>query len=379
MYPPLRVIRVIWVLLYGCMILAPLVAEWAIADTRSKSSQNAGGEKALRIGVILPLTGEHSERAYELMMGILFAQHLESVAKAKRPIVLFEDDSCSSEGAQRAYQHLREVDNVDVVLGPLCSVGVRALIPRLELERTPILTFDILERDLLRSVQVYGLGFDLEGETRALAQFVRNNASAGVLLLRGEGASDAPVEMFQRELVSNKVNIVFERTLAKGSVPEEVLQQVKIASLQSALVLGPGVTLGQAAAVCRVAAGRRPCISLAALSSGEFSILDAKIPAAVAYQPIAGNEKLRKELYEYLRGYFGESRRSVYFPALGFEAYRYVTMALSDTIDVHEGFRLTRPKGDILKLHPWNEFGFIAVQSKLYQRNKANQSKRALD
>ena len=82
----------------------------------------AAAEPHIKIGAILPLTGQLAS------FGEIVRQGIEA-AQIKSAQVIYDDDACLPEKAVAAYQHLVSVEHAKLFLGPCCTSAVAALAP----------------------------------------------------------------------------------------------------------------------------------------------------------------------------------------------------------------------------------------------------------
>lgn len=117
----------------------------ACAPTQTEVPKEAAPVSAgdIKIGVSLPLTGEAASLGLDVQAGIDLAVKEVNDAggvNGKKFTVVYEDDKCSNLGATTA-QKLVSVDNVDAMIGPICSSAGGPGLPVVQESGTPAIIF----------------------------------------------------------------------------------------------------------------------------------------------------------------------------------------------------------------------------------------------
>lgn len=101
----------------------------AVADSSFSAST-----KEVKVGVILPLSGDASVWGTNPQHGLTLAIEDLKHSTGKKPAIAltFEDDRCDPKTAVTAFHKLVDEDGVKVILGPACSSSVSALAPLLK-------------------------------------------------------------------------------------------------------------------------------------------------------------------------------------------------------------------------------------------------------
>ena len=107
-------------------------------------SRKSTEEGPVKIGVILPLSGKIANWGDSAKGGIDVA--VEEINKAggidgKKVEIVYEDDQCDKTKATTAVQKLINIDNIKVIIGPLCSGSVLAAAPVAENAKVIMLGF----------------------------------------------------------------------------------------------------------------------------------------------------------------------------------------------------------------------------------------------
>lgn len=103
----------------------------AILNDKQSTSTNM-----VSVGVIGPYTGIAASYGEILKQGI--AEGLNNYSSTTYKII-YEDDECDPKKAVSAYSKLRSIDNVDVIIGPVCGSPQEALAPLAKQDKQIIL------------------------------------------------------------------------------------------------------------------------------------------------------------------------------------------------------------------------------------------------
>ena len=100
-------------------------------------------EKEIKIGVVLPLTGDGAKYGEEAQNGIDLATeeiNARGGINGQKVRVIYEDDQGTSNGAVNAFNKLTSVDKVPVVIGPMYSSTTLAVAPVAEDSKVVLFT-----------------------------------------------------------------------------------------------------------------------------------------------------------------------------------------------------------------------------------------------
>jgi branched-chain amino acid transport system substrate-binding protein len=96
----------------------------------------------IKIGVSLPLTGEGASFGIGGMAGINLAVkeiNDRGGINGRKIVIVAEDDLCNPNGGTNAMNKLVNLDQVDVVIGPVCSAAGGASLPIAQASKTPVI------------------------------------------------------------------------------------------------------------------------------------------------------------------------------------------------------------------------------------------------
>jgi len=117
----------------GLVIVAVAVAGIVILTVATRST-----EKFIKIGAILPLSGDGAKYGEEAQRGIELAVTETNAAggiSGKKVVIVYEDDQGLAKNAVSALKKLASVDKVPVVIGPMYSSTALASAPVAETEK----------------------------------------------------------------------------------------------------------------------------------------------------------------------------------------------------------------------------------------------------
>lgn len=316
----------------------------------------------LRIGVMLPLTGEQKQLGAELLMGVEYA--LSKLSKKHRAniSVMYEDDGCEYQQAKTAFLKLVGKEKVDLVIGPACPLAIAAIAKDAEKMRVPVITLLYGQDQVELNSQLYVFGYDWQKERREQRKYFEHNPNKQLVavLVAEELALDflKPVKQlrllqvktkeiaaFIKSISSMNSPFLFMSTVAAEKYPKIVTQ---FARLDVSMVFDAGIQQGSRA----------------------IATIPAK--AAVALKPRRMIEsKELSELKSYVAQYYGEAMEQPFLPALGFEAMSHIISAMKDFVDVHEAMRLFTAKPQILQFETAKEGQLFLVSPRWYARKGA--------
>lgn len=184
----------------------------------------------VKIGVILPLTGSASDMAARVKNGIDLA--LEEI-KQNYPNtkIVLEDDKCDPATSVSAFNKLTAADNVQMIIGSLCSSAVLSVAPQAETSK--IVQFSLGSSPKIRYAGDYIFSYtDAKVHAEMMSDFAKQNNMTRISILYinndyGVGYRDA----FVNRSVINGLGIAgqeayqqnekdFRTNLAKANTPE---------------------------------------------------------------------------------------------------------------------------------------------------------------
>lgn len=139
-------------------------------DSPSSSTKKDGGDEIV-VGVMLPQTGLAAALGAQMKRGIDLAGE-DSTSKIK---LIFEDDQCDAKAGATAAQKLVSVDNVDAILGPICTVAILSSASLIEESKTPRITTGMVVQKVANAGD-YHFSFlpEIKYQMKAIARYAKS-------------------------------------------------------------------------------------------------------------------------------------------------------------------------------------------------------------
>ena len=206
-------------IIIGIIVLAVVV--WGgVKLFRTKEEKT---KETIKIGVILPLTGdlssfgEGSKIATELAVKEV---NDSGGVNGKKIEVIIEDSKCSSVPAINAVQKLINLDRVSAVIGEICSSATLAVAPIIEQNKIPLISPCSSAPDITNSgdyiFRIYPSDF-FEG--KIVAEYVKNKLgySKVAMLYINNDWGNGLEKVFKETFMKLGGNIVVEESYQQGS------------------------------------------------------------------------------------------------------------------------------------------------------------------
>ena len=113
---------------------------------------NTNNEK-IKIGIMLPLTGEATSWSEPAKEALLMAQYEYNKNHNNKIELIFEDDKCSPEDSVKGANKLVNADNVIGIIGFACSGAAKAAIPVFDKAQKPLIIVAATNPDLTKMSQ----------------------------------------------------------------------------------------------------------------------------------------------------------------------------------------------------------------------------------
>lgn len=175
-----------------------------------------GGEDAVVVGVMAPLTGDAAIYGEEIQKGIRLAYDLLGGTAGGRNIkIIWEDDKCSPQDGAIAANKLINVDDVDVILAASCSPPVLSAAPLAEESETIMVVPVATSPDLASFTSYVYKTAPLDTFQGAdIARIVSEEGHGSVALLRAETAwASGVARVFEQEFEGE---VAVEETFEQG-------------------------------------------------------------------------------------------------------------------------------------------------------------------
>ena len=123
------------------ILLIVIVAIGSYFVWNSQSKKTAQDKEVVKIGAVLPLTGEMASYAIQLKKGMDLAVELNNSNSSNTKIeVIYEDDKGEAKNAVSAYRKLVDQDNVQIIIGGMFSSSTFAMTPLAEKDKRVLLS-----------------------------------------------------------------------------------------------------------------------------------------------------------------------------------------------------------------------------------------------
>jgi len=144
--------------------------------------------KPIKVGVLLPLTGDFAFFGDQAKQGIELA--LAEINQDKQQVaVIYEDEKCLPKEAVQGFKKLTTIDQVDYVLGPVCTGSIIAVAQSAKAMQRYFLALLDTNRPVAQSGEyTYAMGYSSEEEASLLAEHVRVSSYARVAIIYEEDA-----------------------------------------------------------------------------------------------------------------------------------------------------------------------------------------------
>ncbi len=119
--------RKLYLLLSTFLILVLIGAGCASTSDQDQNQATTGGDQKVKVGFIGPLSGDAASYGESIKRGVQLA--VKNMGQEDKVDLFFEDSKCKGKGAVNAANKLINVNNVDVIIGGVCSAGTLAAAP----------------------------------------------------------------------------------------------------------------------------------------------------------------------------------------------------------------------------------------------------------
>ncbi len=252
-----------------------LAALWAVHAGNRPPADHDGYRPPMRLGVLLPLSGNLATAAAPVRDGLLAGYYGE---RRNRPELVFYD---TAGGAGAAYERA-VTEGADYVLGPLGQDEVAALLARPDRLQVPVLALNRAGEGAPAGSFSFALAPEDDG-TAAADYLLARNVRQVLVLNGGDDTARRSVDAFRKRLEAGG-GAVSDMLVVTGETPADMTEAMRNAMLREngaqAVFLALRVAQARAIAPQLVAAGfaTRPRIGTSQLySSGraeQDSVLD---------------------------------------------------------------------------------------------------------
>ena len=255
-----------------------LAALWAVHAGNRPPADHDGYRPPMRLGVLLPLSGNLATAAAPVRDGLLAGYYGE---RRNRPELVFYD---TAGGAGAAYERA-VTEGADYVLGPLGQDEVAALLARPDRLQVPVLALNRAGEGAPAGSFSFALAPEDDG-TAAADYLLARNVRQVLVLNGGDDTARRSVDAFRKRLEAGG-GAVSDMLVVTGETPADMTEAMRNAMLKDngaqAVFLALRVAQARAIAPQLVAAGfaTRPRIGTSQLYSSGRSEQDSVLDGIV--------------------------------------------------------------------------------------------------
>ena len=197
-------------------VVVLVVCYWGYLIFNNSSVSSPGQQEPIKIGVVLPLTGDLSSMGEPAKDAVEFA--LEEINNAggingRKLEAIFENGKCDGAASISAVQKLINVDKVSAIIGEICSGATIAMAPIVEKNKVPLISPCSSNPDITNMgdyiFRVYPSD-SLQG--KYMAEYVKNvlNYSKVAVLYVNNDWGKGVAEVFKKTFINMGGEIIFQ-------------------------------------------------------------------------------------------------------------------------------------------------------------------------
>ncbi len=306
---------------------------WYIATRESKE------EEVIKIGAILPLTGEAAIAGISIQQGIEIA--VEEINKAgginSREIrVIFEDDQYDNKITVTAANKLISVDKIDIGIVSFVH-GAKAVMPIFEQNKIPLVVAWDSTNELEEGDYIFSTGFSTELSGRKMANYAYNelNLRKVAIVLHQDEWSEVIAPAFKKEFQKLGGEVLLEEKVAVGENDFKTIIS-KIKSKEADAVYLPLVPVNTDVFLKQA----KELGLQAQILSGDALIPDIIIAAGDAAEGVyftsvyVEDNKISQGLAEKYQERYGEEAPALSMVAFGYDAMLAIKSAIESAKEI---------------------------------------------
>lgn len=168
----------------------------------------------IKVGVSAPLTGLIADYGKEMMRGIELAAN-----ETGHPLELIvEDDQCDAKVGVTVAQKLVELDQVDAILGPVCTIAILSSAPYIEEKKVPEITAGMVVQKVANAGD-YHFSFlpEMKYQMQAISNYAKdhNELKIAVLAINDDLGRES-IQELKKSLSEQGIQVVAEEYLDKS-------------------------------------------------------------------------------------------------------------------------------------------------------------------
>jgi branched-chain amino acid transport system substrate-binding protein len=231
----------IWITV-GIVLIAALAIILIVTQTRKES-------EVIKIGVILPLTGNGANYGEKTKIGLDIALYeINSKIKDKKILLVYEDSYGTPQNAVNALNKLINIDKVQIVIGPIFSDEVLACAPIANSKKV-ILFITAAASDNIKAAGEYVFRNRLSASSLSyvLANYVLKKLSLKNIVVLFENSANAIdyKNGFVNTIKAANINVLLEESFDKGSTDFRTqIQKAKDSKPEAVFITGHAEEIG---------------------------------------------------------------------------------------------------------------------------------------
>lgn len=227
-------------------VIVAVVVVGCIAAFLYLRRDGRGEEGTVTIGVVMPLTGRAADQGKDILSGIKLARDEINAKRGKgEPILrlVIEDNMSTPKGGVSAIEQLLQTERPPVVIGPIASSIMLAMIPVAEREKTVLLSPASSSPKISDSGKyIFRISLLAPPQAEALAEFARAKLKArkAAILYINDDTGLSYRDAFKDAFTSRGGSIVFEDSYDKRGTDFRT-QLTKLKGTEANVTFVPGI------------------------------------------------------------------------------------------------------------------------------------------
>lgn len=322
-------------------------------------------EEPLRIGMILPLTGDFSFFGYQATIGANIAVNEINLQGKRKVEILYEDSTCKAAPAVSAFQRLTEQEKVDVLIGPACTGAIMAVAPIAQKKRQPFVALlDAGSKVAKAGNQVYSIGFSSEEEGRLAADYLNKNRLSRVgIIYEDDQWATLVKDAFKERYVEGSGLVVAEESHNPDDKDYRPTILKVIKQNPEALFIAPAYNGGHVLNQLRELKIKLPVVGPDTFGTQEVLTTAERNAEGVVFANVQLDETsdAAKRLRKLVEMDYDEKIESLLFVALGYDAVRLIYRAMKDNVDLHDGLARANYDDGVILIKGFDENGMVKL------------------
>lgn len=335
------------------------------------SARNAG---VLKIGAILPLTGDFSFFGVQVKQGI--DQALAEINSTEEKIkVFYEDDKCLPKEAVNSFSKLVSINHVDFIMGPACTGSIMAIAPLAERAKKYVLALLDTNKTVAELGEyIYALGYSSEDEGILVAEHLSKTNVKKVSVIYevdawAEIIRQAFIKRF-KELGGEILNDEAQIVAGGNSAPDYRSVLTKIMRKKpAALFVVPAYNGGHFLKQFRSLGWQTPVFGPDTFAVTEVLEIAKQAAEGVvcANAIVQEDSEPAENLRNKLEKLYGQRPTSIFYSALGYDGLQILWKAAASGVGFAQAMREIKYATGVLKVDGFDVDGMSKLSAGLFQ------------